>query len=123
MKNNMTNHIYRVDEIRTNSYMGDEYIEKKKNVTSIFLFGKTLSNIAPNLKLKVGDKIEIEKDDKHFTVNILKIPFLSWTTFPIFPSGFIILLPVQLLFIFFSPQINLVKLQKLIYFYSIFVIF
>lgn len=52
--------------------MGVEYVQHGE-YRSIFLFGKTLDEVAPDLKLSIGDQVKITKDDKHFTTKIERL--------------------------------------------------
>ena len=58
------NRIYRVDEIRSNRYMGTEYIQIELTSRVIFL----MSN---NVDLKIGDIVEIDMKDNIYKDGVM----------------------------------------------------
>ena len=68
----LTDCIYRVDLISANQYMGNEYTQIDNGQKTIFLFGKTLAKLNPNLEIEVGDCLKIT-DRKCFTIKIEKL--------------------------------------------------
>ena len=60
-----------VYKIASNIHLGNIYIEiDNEGIEQIFLFGKVVDNINPGLKINIGDKIELIKDENNFTTGI-----------------------------------------------------
>ncbi len=71
MKERIETYKYRVDKISANRYMGDEYVEINKGQSNvIFLVGKILNRLAPELQINIGDIVEIETDNMGFEKSI-----------------------------------------------------
>jgi len=64
---------YTVDEIRGNPYMGAEYYQVGPKFKTIFLFGKMLDEIAPDLVVRIGDRIRITTGEHNRTLKIEKV--------------------------------------------------